>query len=95
MVMLEAFVFKFCLVKGSLLTYSKKLESDKIWKELISETRNTVMSLNVGDIIFQLFSLTVPLLLVFVLIQLWRSAKKRNEQLKRIEEKLNQLEKKS
>jgi hypothetical protein len=53
------------------------------------------MNINVGDIIFQLFSLAVPLFLVFVLIQLWRSSKKRKEQLERIEEKLNQLENKS
>lgn len=42
--------------------------------------------LNVGDIIFQLFSLGVLLFIIAILILYWHSLKKKKEQLNRIEE---------
>lgn len=45
--------------------------------------------LNIGDIIFQLFAILVPIFIVVVIVFLVRSSKKRKEQLDRIEDKLD------
>nr|WP_295974213.1 DUF4083 domain-containing protein [uncultured Bacillus sp.] len=50
-------------------------------------------SVNIGDMIFQLLFLGVPILIMAILLLFWRSSKKRNEQLNRIEEKLDSLQK--
>ena len=50
--------------------------------------------LNVGDIIFQLFTLGVPILFIVIIVLFWRSYKRKKAQLDRIEDKLNSLEKK-
>lgn len=50
---------------------------------------------HVGDIIYQLFALGVPIFLIVILFLYWRSSKKKKEQLNRIEEKLDSLQKKN
>lgn len=50
--------------------------------------------LNVGDIIFQLFTLGVPIFFIVIILLFWRSLRRKKEQLNRIEDKLNSLEKK-
>ncbi|RSD28873.1 DUF4083 domain-containing protein [Mesobacillus subterraneus] len=45
--------------------------------------------MNIGDIIFQLFTLLIPFSLIAAIIYFVRSSKKRKEQLDRIEEKLD------
>lgn len=50
-------------------------------------------SVNVGDILAQLFALGIPIIFIVVLFFFWRSGKKKREQLKRIEEKLDALQK--
>lgn len=47
------------------------------------------MHLNIGDIVFQLFTYLIPIILIILLIVFVRSSKKRKQQLKRIEEKLD------
>ncbi|MGE8082019.1 DUF4083 domain-containing protein (plasmid) [Peribacillus sp. JNUCC 23] len=51
--------------------------------------------INIGDVIFQLFALGVPIFFIVILLLFWRSSKKKKEQLDRIEEKLNSMEKKN
>ncbi|MEH7098468.1 DUF4083 family protein [Neobacillus vireti] len=46
---------------------------------------------NIGDVIFQLIVVSIPILLVVFIIILIRSLKKRKEQLKRIEDKLDKV----
>jgi energy-converting hydrogenase Eha subunit H len=45
----------------------------------------------VGDIIFQLIVIFIPVLLIVFIIAFTRSSKKRKEQLKRIEDKLDKV----
>ena len=45
--------------------------------------------LYVGDIIFQLFVLLIPIAIIVAIVIFVRSSKKREEQLNRIEEKLD------
>lgn len=45
--------------------------------------------LNIGDIIFQLFAMLIPVLFIVGIVLFIRSYKRRNEQLDRIEEKLD------
>ncbi|WP_257984375.1 DUF4083 family protein [Neobacillus cucumis] len=47
--------------------------------------------LNIGDIIFQLFAILVPIVFIVAIIFFVRSSKKRKEQLDRIEEKLDRI----
>lgn len=49
---------------------------------------------NIGDIVFQLLALGVPIFFIAIIIVCWRSFKKKREQLARIEEKLDSLMKK-
>jgi uncharacterized protein YoxC len=49
------------------------------------------MNLNFGDIIFQLFVFLIPIIFIILGIVFFRSSKKRTEQLKRIEEKLDRV----
>lgn len=51
--------------------------------------------LNLGDFIFQLFALGVPILFIIILFSYWRYSKKKKEQLNRIEEKLNSIQKRN
>ena len=51
--------------------------------------------INAGDIIFQLFALGVPIFFIAILLFYWRSSKKKKEQLNRIEEKLDSIQKKN
>ncbi|MBT2756904.1 DUF4083 domain-containing protein [Mesobacillus foraminis] len=50
---------------------------------------------NMGDIIFQIFSLGVPIFFIAILLLFWRSSKKKKEQLNRIEEKFDSIQKKN
>lgn len=45
--------------------------------------------LNIGDLIFQLFAVGVPIFSVVMLFLFWRYLKKNKEQLNRIEQKLD------
>ncbi|MTH53405.1 DUF4083 domain-containing protein [Bacillus mangrovi] len=45
--------------------------------------------MNIGDIVFQLFALLIPIAIIVTIIIVVRSSKKRNEQLDRIEEKID------
>jgi uncharacterized protein YoxC len=45
--------------------------------------------LNIGDIIFQLFAILVPIFFIVIIVFFVRSSRKRKEQLDRIEEKLD------
>lgn len=49
------------------------------------------MGLNIGDIIFQLFVILVPIIFIISILLFVRSLKKRNEQLKRIENKVDKI----
>lgn len=48
-------------------------------------------SLNIGDIVFQLFSFVVVIVMIALVISLFRSYGKRKNQLDRIEKKLDDL----
>jgi hypothetical protein len=50
---------------------------------------------NIGDIIFQLFALGIPICFIAIILLFWRSLKKKKEQLDRIEEKLDSMQKKN
>ncbi len=50
---------------------------------------------NVGDIIFQLFALGIPIFFIAIILLFWRSSKKKKEQLDRIEEKVDSMQKKN
>ncbi|WP_232726050.1 hypothetical protein [Bacillus sp. FJAT-42315] len=56
-------------------------------------------SINTGDIVFQLFMLLfvlgIPAIVIVATMYFIRSTKKRNEQLQRLEDKIDQLENKS
>ncbi|WP_187393466.1 hypothetical protein [Bacillus sp. E214] len=47
--------------------------------------------LNIGDIIYQLFSILVVIFFIVMIVSFFRSSKKRKEQLDRIENKLDKL----
>jgi uncharacterized membrane protein len=49
------------------------------------------MNLYFGDIIFQLIVFLIPIIFIILGIVFFRSSKKRTEQLKRIEEKLDRV----
>ncbi len=49
------------------------------------------MSLNIGDMIYQLFVILVPIIFIMTIVLFLRSSKKRKNQLKRIEEKLDKV----
>ncbi|WP_335571774.1 DUF4083 family protein [Neobacillus vireti] len=49
------------------------------------------MSLNIADIIFQLFTFLVPIIFISLIVLFVRSTKQRNVQLKRMEEKLDKI----
>lgn len=51
--------------------------------------------LNAGDIIFQLFALGIPIIFIAAILSLWRTSKKRKQQLDRIEAKLDSIQKNS
>lgn len=53
----------------------------------------TSISLNMGDILFQLISLAIPIIFIVLIIYFWRASKQKKEQLNRIEEKLNRIQK--
>ena len=57
----------------------------------IGKERRIIMSLNIGDIIFQLFTFLVPIIFIILIVLFVRSTKQRNVQLKRIEEKLDKV----
>ena len=50
---------------------------------------------NAGDIIFQLFSIIVVVSIMFMIVSVFRSSKKRKEQLDRIESKLDKISEQS
>ncbi|MGJ7913237.1 hypothetical protein [Neobacillus sp. LXY-1] len=50
--------------------------------------------MNIADIIFQLFVFAVPVIFIAIFFLSWRSFKMKKEQLNRIEEKLNSINKK-
>ena len=53
----------------------------------------TSISLNIGDILFQLISLAIPIVFIVLIIYFWRASRQKKEQLNRIEEKLDQIQK--
>ncbi|MBD3107973.1 DUF4083 domain-containing protein [Bacillus sp. AGMB 02131] len=53
----------------------------------------TSISLNIGDILFQLISLAIPIVFIVLIIYFWRASRQKREQLNRIEEKLEQIQK--
>jgi cbb3-type cytochrome oxidase subunit 3 len=61
----------------------------------MKEEKNMNGGVNVGDIIFQLFALGIPIFFIAILFLFWRSSKKKKAQLNRIEEKLDTLQKKN
>ena len=50
---------------------------------------------NIGDIIYQLFSILVVIFFIVMIVSFFRSSKKRKEQLDRIENKLDKLSEQS
>ena len=46
---------------------------------------------NLGDVLFQLFSLAFIVLIIVLIVSFFRSNKKRNDQLKRIEQKMDDM----
>jgi hypothetical protein len=50
--------------------------------------------INIGDILFQLFAIGIPIFVIGILVYFLRSSKRKKAQLDRIEQKLNSLEKK-
>jgi sensor histidine kinase YesM len=46
---------------------------------------------NVGDIFYQLFAILFWVVIIGLIVILFRNSKKKNEQLKRIEEKIDRL----
>ncbi|MGX2962103.1 DUF4083 domain-containing protein (plasmid) [Peribacillus sp. JNUCC 23] len=51
------------------------------------------IGVNIGDIIFQLFFLAIPILFIAILFLFSRSSKKKKDQLDRIEKKLDSMQK--
>jgi hypothetical protein len=49
---------------------------------------------NIGDIIFQLVSIGIPIFVVYILFSYLRNSKRKKAQLDRIEQKLNSLDNK-
>jgi hypothetical protein len=49
---------------------------------------------NIGDIIFQTFSIGIPIFVIVILFSFWRNSKRKKAQLDRIEQKLNSLDNK-
>lgn len=48
--------------------------------------------INVGDVIFQLFSLLIPIGIILLIVQVVRSMKKQEERLRRIEDKVDRMQ---
>ncbi|WP_246941982.1 DUF4083 domain-containing protein [Bacillus pinisoli] len=59
------------------------------------QTAESGFTLNMGDIIFQLFSLAIPIVLIIVILFLWTSSRKKKARLDRIEAKLDKLTEKN
>ncbi|UTR10008.1 DUF4083 domain-containing protein [Evansella sp. LMS18] len=53
-----------------------------------------VTEFNLIDIIYQVFALIIPLSIIFLIIYFVRSTKKKSEQLKKIEQKIDDLDRK-
>ncbi|MGC8229016.1 DUF4083 family protein [Pseudobacillus badius] len=51
--------------------------------------------INVGDVIFQLFSLLIPIGIILLIVQVVRSMKKQEERLRRIEDKVDRMQEES
>ncbi|GLY11188.1 hypothetical protein [Pseudobacillus badius] len=51
--------------------------------------------INVGDVIFQLFSLLIPIGIILLIVQVVRSMKKQDERLRRIEDKVDRMQEES
>jgi hypothetical protein len=49
--------------------------------------------INIGDTIFQLFSILIPVTFIVPIVLFIRSSKRRDERLKRIEEKVDNFKK--
>lgn len=52
-----------------------------------------IAGVNVGDIIFQLLTMGVPVFFIIILFVFWRSSKIKKEQFNRIEEKFSSMQK--
>ncbi|MGN1386083.1 MAG: DUF4083 domain-containing protein [Bacillus sp. (in: firmicutes)] len=50
-------------------------------------------SVNMGDVLFQLIALAIPILFIAIIIYFWRASKQKKAQLDRIEEKLDHIQK--
>ncbi|MFJ8071900.1 hypothetical protein ACIQZD_23710 [Peribacillus sp. NPDC096447] len=64
----------------------KKFDDTKVEGTMIA-------GVNVGDIIFQLLSIGVPVFFKIILLVFWRSSKIKKEQFNRIEEKFSSIQK--
>ncbi|WP_078596544.1 hypothetical protein [Evansella clarkii] len=53
-----------------------------------------VTEFNLIDIIYQVFALIIPVSIIILIIYFVRSTRKKSEQLKKIEQKINDLDKK-
>lgn len=47
--------------------------------------------INFGDVIFQLFSVLIPICLIFVIVYYFRSTKNRNHRIENLEAKVEEL----
>lgn len=50
-----------------------------------------VSGFNLGDVLFQLFSIAFIVLIIVLIVSFFRSNKKRNDQLNRIEKKMDDM----
>ncbi|MGN7400873.1 hypothetical protein ACTHO0_13570 [Cytobacillus praedii] len=49
--------------------------------------------INITDVVYQMFAILIPVALIIMIFFIVRSSKKRNEQLKRLEAKIDNLQK--
>ena len=64
---------------------------DKMKKKIEGDYMDT--SVNMGDVLFQLIALAIPILFIAIIIYFWRASKQKKAQLDRIEEKLDHIQK--
>ena len=64
----------------------------KVLNRYFANLGGVVLSgLNSGDVLFQLFSLAFIVLIIVLIVSFFRSNKKRNDQLNRIEKKMDDM----
>ena len=64
----------------------------KVLNKYFANLGGVILSgLNSGDVLFQLFSLAFIVLIIVLIVSFFRSNKKRNDQLNRIEKKIDDM----